>query len=133
MAWKDKQKAKVYWLKVKDEYNRQKRERWKTDTELREHSRLRKIQWLKNNPDRAEKYLKYQKEHRTPKLYVRFRFKVFMRDDFTCIYCGRKPPEVVLEIDHIEPKARGGLDKMENYATACRDCNRGKSDMLLKK
>jgi len=54
------------------------------------------------------------------------RFEVFKRDGFTCQYCGRKPPEVILEIDHILPKKRKGKDNIENLITACFDCNRGK-------
>ena len=54
------------------------------------------------------------------------RFKVFGRDDFTCQYCGRKPPETILEIDHIRPASKGGSDDEKNLRTACRDCNRGK-------
>ena len=38
------------------------------------------------------------------------RFKVLNRDNFTCQYCGRKPPKVKLHIDHINPKSKGGLD-----------------------
>lgn len=59
------------------------------------------------------------------------RFKVFWRDGFTCQYCGRKPPEVVLEIDHIVPRSRGGTDNIENLITACRDCNRSKNKKLI--
>lgn len=57
----------------------------------------------------------------------RRRFEVFHRDGFTCRYCGRKPPEVVLEVDHIVAVANGGGDEIENLATACFDCNNGKS------
>jgi hypothetical protein len=52
---------------------------------------------------------------------------VFKRDLFTCKYCGRRPPEVVLEVDHIIPRAGGGSDDIENLVTACCDCNRGKA------
>ena len=31
------------------------------------------------------------------------RFEVFKRDNFTCQYCGRMAPDVILEIDHISP------------------------------
>ena len=55
------------------------------------------------------------------------RFEVFHRDGFTCRYCGRKPPEVVLEADHVVAVANGGGDEVENLVTACFDCNRGKS------
>jgi hypothetical protein len=64
-------------------------------------------------------------------LSKRHRFAVFNRDEFTCQYCGRHPPEVKLEADHIEPLALGGEDHERNMITACRDCNRGKSDIPL--
>lgn len=54
------------------------------------------------------------------------RFEVFKRDGFTCQYCGRKTPAIVLEVDHIIPIAGGGTDDIENLVTACWDCNRGK-------
>ena len=54
------------------------------------------------------------------------RFEVFKRDSFTCQYCGRSAPEVILEVDHIEPVAKGGTNDAINLVTACRDCNRGK-------
>lgn len=61
----------------------------------------------------------------------RIRFDVFKRDDFTCQYCGRTPPGVVLEVDHINPRAGGGRDCIDNYITACSDCNRGKGKYAL--
>jgi hypothetical protein len=61
----------------------------------------------------------------------RTRFEVFKRDAFTCQYCGRTPPQVVLEADHIVPVIDGGPDDIDNLATACFDCNRGKSDVPL--
>lgn len=57
----------------------------------------------------------------------RVRFEVFKRDLFTCRYCGRRPPDVVLECDHVHPRSDGGSDEMDNLATACADCNRGKA------
>lgn len=64
-------------------------------------------------------------------LSKRTRFEIFKRDCFTCQYCGRRPPEVVLEVDHIEPKSKGGSDDQINLITSCADCNRGKSDKRL--
>lgn len=64
-------------------------------------------------------------------LSVRTRFEVFKRDRFTCQYCGKNPPDVLLEVDHITPRAAGGSDEMANLTTACWDCNRGKADRLL--
>lgn len=64
-------------------------------------------------------------------LSKRLRFAVFKRDLFTCQYCGATPPRVVLEVDHIEPKAEGGSDSESNLVTACFDCNRGKAAVPL--
>ena len=54
------------------------------------------------------------------------RFSIFTRDQFTCQYCGQRPPEVILEIDHINPVANGGDNDDLNLITSCYDCNRGK-------
>ena len=59
------------------------------------------------------------------------RFEVFKRDDFTCQYCGKKPPEAVLHVDHIVPVAEGGSNDVLNLVTACSDCNLGKGKRLL--
>lgn len=66
-----------------------------------------------------------------PSLSVRTRFEVFKRDRFVCTYCGGHPPDVLLEVDHVVPRAAGGSDEIDNLVTACWNCNRGKSDRLL--
>jgi hypothetical protein len=59
------------------------------------------------------------------------RFEVFKRDKFTCQYCGRSAPEVVLNCDHIDPIANGGSNDVINLVTSCESCNAGKKDRLL--
>jgi HNH endonuclease len=59
------------------------------------------------------------------------RFEVFKRDNFTCRYCGSKAPEVILEVDHINPVSKGGDNEIMNLITSCFVCNRGKSNKLL--
>lgn len=61
----------------------------------------------------------------------KLRFEVFKRDRFTCRYCGRKAPDVVLHVDHIDPVANGGTNEITNLVTACQDCNLGKGARLL--
>jgi len=61
----------------------------------------------------------------------KLRFEVFKRDGFACQYCGRTPPTVTLEVDHINPKSEGGDDDINNLITSCFDCNRGKSNIKL--
>lgn len=62
---------------------------------------------------------------------VRTRFEVFKRDRFTCAYCGRTPPEVLLHVDHVVPRAAGGTDALANLITACATCNQGKAARML--
>lgn len=59
------------------------------------------------------------------------RFEIFKRDGFTCQYCGRTPPQVILHVDHVFPVASGGDNSDMNLVTSCEDCNQGKSDRHL--
>ncbi len=59
------------------------------------------------------------------------RFEVLKRDGFTCTYCGRQPPEISLQVDHVIPWSKGGTHALANLRTACVECNLGKSDTLL--
>lgn len=57
------------------------------------------------------------------------RFKVFMRDRFRCVACGRSPAtdlNVILHADHVRPVALGGKTVIENLQTLCEGCNLGK-------
>lgn len=64
-------------------------------------------------------------------LSKKLRFEVFKRDNFTCQYCGRSSPAVVLEVDHIVPVYEGGKNEILNLVTSCVDCNRGKGKTVL--
>ena len=61
----------------------------------------------------------------------KLRFEIFKRDNFCCAYCGQRPPQTTLEVDHIRPVADGGGNEETNLVTSCFECNRGKSDRLL--
>ena len=61
------------------------------------------------------------------------KFQVFMRDNFTCQYCGRTPQDgIKLVLDHIKPLKRGGKNKMENSITSCKECNTLKNKSMLR-
>ena len=55
------------------------------------------------------------------------RYQVLRRDNFTCRYCGRRAPEVVLVVDHVVAEALGGRDEPSNLVAACAECNGGKA------
>ena len=50
--------------------------------------------------------------------------ELYRRDQWTCLYCGGHFDRRELSRDHVHPASRGGLDRWENVATACRRCNR---------
>ena len=55
------------------------------------------------------------------------RFNVFLRDRFTCQYCGDRED---LTFDHVVPRSKGGVTTWENIVAACSACNLRKADML---
>lgn len=57
------------------------------------------------------------------------RREVFIRDNFTCQYCGRQGND--LTIDHIVPRSKGGAHTWENLVSACKACNHRKGGKSL--
>jgi 5-methylcytosine-specific restriction endonuclease McrA len=51
---------------------------------------------------------------------------VFARDGWVCQYCGAAAENV----DHVQPKSRGGQHVWENVVAACRRCNSRKENRL---
>lgn len=77
-----------------------------------------------------------------PRREVRFsRKNIFERDNYTCQYCGIKPPTKTqalkwmeknqLNLDHIVPRSRGGKTLWSNIVTACYKCNSKKGNSTL--
>lgn len=57
---------------------------------------------------------------------------VFLRDDYTCQYCGLNAYDLphrhdILTLDHYIPKCMGGDKNFTNIVTACKRCNLKKS------
>ena len=57
------------------------------------------------------------------------RREVFIRDDYTCQYCGKHTSD--LTIDHIHPRSKGGPHTWDNLVSACRTCNHRKGGKSL--
>jgi 5-methylcytosine-specific restriction endonuclease McrA len=60
------------------------------------------------------------------------RRNLFLRDEFTCQYCGRRCSSDHLSVDHVLPRSRGGSTSWENCVLACVGCNARKADRTLK-
>jgi 5-methylcytosine-specific restriction endonuclease McrA len=58
------------------------------------------------------------------------RRNLFLRDRYTCQYCGRRPKDDDMTIDHIMPRSRGGKTTWENVVLACTSCNIQKGNRL---
>ena len=55
------------------------------------------------------------------------RFNLFLRDKFSCQYCGATSD---LTFDHLLPRSKGGETTWENVVTACSKCNLKKANHL---
>lgn len=66
---------------------------------------------------------------RLPVARVAFtRRNLFKRDHQTCQYCGGRPGPDQLTIDHVVPRAQGGISTWANCVLACVDCNKRKAN-----
>jgi 5-methylcytosine-specific restriction endonuclease McrA len=73
---------------------------------------------------RVPRILVLQVYDRVPVGRIRFsRHNIFVRDDHTCQYCGKRLPRRQLNLDHVVPRSRGGKTNWENVVTSCVPCN----------
>jgi hypothetical protein len=63
------------------------------------------------------------------------RYKIFERDEFRCVYCGKSSIEdnISLCIDHVEPYSVKMNSNVYNLVTACYQCNFGKGPYSMRK
>lgn len=76
-------------------------------------------------------------DNRRPPIPDGIRWKVFKRDKFRCVYCGkqvkdRRELHAQPRLDHFIPwKVTKKHPAPEGFVTACNQCNSGKSDDVL--
>jgi 5-methylcytosine-specific restriction endonuclease McrA len=69
------------------------------------------------------------REYMKPKSAIRFsKGNVFLRDNYTCAYCGDKLEKRECTLDHVLPSSMGGKTTFENTVTACGPCNANKGN-----
>ncbi|WP_080442867.1 HNH endonuclease, partial [Leptospira interrogans] len=69
------------------------------------------------------------------------RENIFQRDNYHCVYCGKKFPSSKLTLDHVIPRSRWEhvpkkerpkeFNSWENLVAACKNCNTRKGNKLL--
>jgi len=69
------------------------------------------------------------KEYMKKKSSIRFsKANVFLRDGYTCQYCGTGVNKRTATLDHVVPTSHGGKTTWENATTACAPCNANKGN-----
>lgn len=87
------------------------------------------IKILENKLTKGE-FVKEQRRLMTKKL----RDSIKSRDNYTCCYCGNSThiePNLLLEVDHLVPVAKGGCTVEDNLQTLCWKCNRTKGSKIV--
>lgn len=56
------------------------------------------------------------------------RYEVLKRAKYRCELCGAHEDQAALHVDHIIPRARGGIDDITNFQALCVTCNTNKRD-----
>ncbi len=85
---------------------------------------------LKEIEKRTPLILNLMKEKpRTRGIPAKVRYKVYMRDDGKCVFCGSN---INIEFDHIIPFSKGGSHSIDNIRVLCQDCNRKRGNDIEK-
>lgn len=95
----------------------------------------KRIDWIRTPSlhlmvPRVVRLLTYDK---IPQVIARLTRKgIYERDGYTCQYCGKRYRTENLNIDHIVPRSRGGVNSWENLVCSCITCNRKKRNRTPK-
>ena len=80
---------------------------------------------------RAPSVIRLQHQVRRPRPRVKLsRREIFVRDGYTCQYCGKGFPREQLNLDHVIPRDHGGKTTWENIVCSCIRCNTRKANRL---
>jgi len=89
------------------------------------------VQYINNDECDTAVHDKVFKHKTQRNISYSLRFKILLRDGFTCQSCGASPMKergVELHIDHKIPWSKGGETITENLITKCSKCNLGKGN-----
>jgi 5-methylcytosine-specific restriction endonuclease McrA len=69
------------------------------------------------------------REYEKRKTAIRYsKHNVFLRDGYTCQYCGEDVSKKTATLDHVLPVSHGGKTTFENTVCACATCNANKGN-----
>lgn len=135
-----------FYDRTREERRREARERYQSDPErFREEKRL---DYTQRGDQVRERNRKYAVEH--PDIFTaaaqRRRARkegnggsytvaewqaIKAAQDYTCLMCGKREPEIKLTVDHVVPIALGGSNDADNLQGLCRSCNCRKRTRII--
>ncbi|MGI8981919.1 MAG: homing endonuclease associated repeat-containing protein [Pirellulaceae bacterium] len=86
-------------------------------------------------PISTSKNADFKKRRTSRSISERMRFRILLRDGFSCQSCGASPLQdrgVELHVDHVLPWSKGGETEEANLQTKCERCNLGKGNAFDK-
>ena len=88
---------------------------------IEKNTTIKELKNIKESADEILKTLWYKVDERN--VNKKIRFDILVRDNFTCNYCWRSAPDVILHIDHMLPFSKWWKTTTDNLITSCSDCN----------
>lgn len=112
-------------------YKEQNREHTRAYKEAnREKIALGNKRWRAENPELVRDYKRRRKvlKRQAPGSHTLEQWnELKAQQDYTCLCCGKREPEITLTRDHIHPLIKGGSDDIANIQGLCRNCNSKKA------
>lgn len=89
--------------------------------------------WRKANPDKARVHDANRRAKEVEGGFISGEEWKSLKElcGLTCLRCGKREPEIKLELDHVIPLSKGGKNLIQNAQPLCRSCNSIKATQII--